>query len=51
MTKGDEGKDEESGVKEHDHCYSISAFKTIQKEILECHIDNGSRNMINKSSD
>ena len=33
VTKGDEGKDEESGVKEHYHCYSSSAFKTNKKEV------------------
>ena len=33
VTKGDEGKDDESGVKEHYHCYSSSAFKTNKKEV------------------
>ena len=29
----------------------IVAFKTIQKEVLDVHIGNESRNIINKSSD
>ena len=43
--------DKRTWLQQHCPYYSIIAFKTIQKEILDVHIDNGSRNMINKSSD